>query len=83
MIAVEHMIEWVVRHDGGQAGGRGDKGPEAVPARSIRDDGFQRLAVILCIEQAPTDFGEGFQGGAHRVRFIRNLRLANPFRGPV
>ena len=48
MIPVEHMIERIVGHGGGQPGCHCNKGFEAIPTRTARDDGFQRLAVILC-----------------------------------
>ena len=83
MISFEHMIERIVRHGGGQPGCHCNKGFEAIPTRTARDDGFQRLAVILCIDQGTANFGEGFQGVAHRVRFIRDLRLANALRSTV
>ena len=83
MITVEYMVERIARHGRGQTDRSGNKGSEAVPTGSARDDVIQRLAIILRIDQGAADFGEGLQGVAHRTHFVGDLCLANALRSTV
>lgn len=79
-IAVQHMIERLSSHCGGQSDRSGDERSEPLPTRFRGDDLLQRRAVVLGADQCAAKFGERLQGVAHGVLFVRDFGLAKPLR---